>query len=145
MSEVVVTISEREFKLVKWNMLKQLENQKHILPLISAPITNALVAAPTKDGDGEISEEEQAVYMAAILKGVMDALQGCDILVVARVLLEGVTFTNSKGIPKMADFKELEADGLDVSDLYAIMCAVIKLNYSPFIKGGLQKLMTQLL
>jgi hypothetical protein len=136
LAQETTLIAGRQFTFPKWSMRKQLQHQNVILPLIKDPMVNAV--AVVSDGD---EEQDQGMFMAAMLSGVIDSLTKADMGVLEKACLGDVTFVNQNGIPKMATVEELEKDGLDISAFYEIVLHVIKTNYSPFFKGGLQRMM----
>lgn len=133
----IVEIDGFEFKIPKWNMRKQLENQNSILPLIKDPMVNAVAMM------GE--EEDQSLFLAAMVKGVFESIQKADINNLEKVCLQGVIFRRKSGVADMVTVDKLEQEGLDISTFWQIILNVVKVNYRPFFNGGLQKIMQNMM
>lgn len=124
-------------EIPKWDMRTQLRHQKTVLPLVTRPITSAV--AMSDEGT------EQSIMMAAILEGVLKSLAESDIEALAPALLEQCTYRNEHGVKKPLTFDDFEKNGLTIIHLYQVIIAVIKENYGPLLKDGLQDLMGQLM
>lgn len=128
-----ITIRGVEISTPKWDMLTQLKNQSLVLPLVSKPITAAVAMQEEREGD-------EGMFIAAILDGVMKALAEADMTRVGPALLEGATYRNEHGVLKPLTLDNFEKAGLNLMDFYVVALTVIKENYGPLLKGGLQDL-----
>lgn len=135
MTELV--LGGRTFYIPKWNMRRQLKNQKSVLPLVTRPISAAVAMADEK-GDEQL-------FVAAIVEGVMKALQETDLEAISSDLLYDVTYrTDGGGKGVLTSLEDIEKLGLTLADFYKIVIAVIKENYGPLLKDGLQDVMGSL-
>lgn len=129
--KVKVKDVEQVFKIPVWDMNKQIQNQGKVLPLVSAPISNAVAMM----GD----EEDESMFMAAVIKGVLDALSSAQFPSAVPALIADVQYNNENGVVQHGlTVDKLQALGGNLSTLYAICIAVIKENYGPLLQGGLQ-------
>lgn len=135
---VKVEVAGRNVYIPEWDMQKQINNSKYVMPLIAEPLAGA--AAMGTD------EEDEGMYTAAVIHGVMKALGENDLATTIPVLLDGVIVENDNGVPQMATLKSLEETyGMNFAHVLKICAEVIKVNVvGPLFEDGLQGFLTGL-
>lgn len=133
-TDLKVKIKDKEhvFNIPTWDMNKQIQNQNKVLPLVSSPISNAVAMMGEEDND-------ESMFMAAVIKGVLDALSSEEFPKAIPALLSDVGYFNANGVAQSGlTVDKLQDLGGNLSTLYTICIAVIKENYGPLLQGGLQ-------
>jgi len=130
-----VEVAGRNVYIPEWNMQKQINNAKYVMPLVADPLANAASMA----GDEDSTE---GMYTAAVIHGVVKALGNNDLKVTIPILLDGVLVDNDHGVPQMATLKSLEETyDMNFAHVLKICAEVIKVNVGPLFEDGLQGLM----
>lgn len=127
-----VEIKGRNVYIPDWTMQQQINKAKYAMPLVSDPLANA--AAVGQD------EQDEGMYMAAVLHGVTKAIAQADLQETVPQLIEGVMVENDNGVPKMLTLKMAEEEfGWKFYDSIVPICAeVIRVNIGPLFEDGLQ-------
>lgn len=135
-----IEVSGVEVVIPPWTLPKQMQHNNVIMPLIKDPIVNALACVSDQDAD-------EALFIAAVLDGVMAGLASVDMLKVSEILLEGVSYRTEQGGLMLATLEKLSERGLDIADVLIICVNVIKVNYGALLKkdfsGSLQNLLME--
>lgn len=133
-----VEVNGRALYIPEWNMQKQINNAKYVMPLVAEPLANAAAMS----GDADATEGE---YAAAVIHGVMKSLGAADLKTTIPLLLDGVVVENDNGVPQMATLKNLEeVYGMNFAHVLKICGEVIKVNVGPLFEDGLQGFLTGL-
>lgn len=133
-----VEVNGRALYIPEWNMQKQINNAKYVMPLVAEPLANAAAMS----GDVDATEGE---YAAAVIHGVMKSLGAADLKTTIPLLLDGVVVENDNGVPQMATLKNLEeVYGMNFAHVLKICGEVIKVNVGPLFEDGLQGFLTGL-
>jgi len=131
-----VEIKGRGVYISEWNMQKQINNAKYVMPLVAEPLANAAAVADDED-------TSEGMYTAAVIHGVIKALGANDLKTTIPVLLDGVLVENDNGVPQMVTLKSLETNfKMNFADVLKICAEVIKVNVGPLFEDGLQGFMT---
>lgn len=131
-----VEVNGRNVYIPEWNMQKQINNAKYVMPLIAEPLANAAAMS----GEEDTTEGE---YAAAVIHGVIKSLGSADLKVTIPLLLEGVVVENDNGVPQMCTLKSLEETyGMNFAHVLKICAEVIKVNVGPLFEDGLQGFLT---
>ena len=131
-----VEIKGRGVYIPEWNMQKQINNAKYVMPLVAEPLANAAAVADDED-------TSEGMYTAAVIHGVIKALGANDLKTTIPVLLDGVLVENDNGVPQMVTLKSLETNfKMNFADVLKICAEVIKVNVGPLFEDGLQGFMT---
>lgn len=136
-----VELEGREFHIPTWNLVKQLQNQNVVMPLIKEPLVNAMSLTTESD----ISE---GIFIAAIMDGVIEALATVDMLKLSQILLEdvGVKSAETGTVVQIGgDVKLLEKEGIELSAVLSLCVHVIKENYGSLLKKDFSGLLGTLL
>ena len=131
MRQTTITISDKEVLIPIWNLEKQLQNQNIVMPLLKEPVVNAMAFASAGDN------VDEAMFIATVIDGVMEALASVDMLKLVNILMDGVGFRNSKGVMVSANISSLDEAGFDQADVLNICVNIIKENYGSLLKKGL--------
>ena len=131
-----VEVKGRNVYIPEWNMQKQINNAKYVMPLVAEPLANAAAMS----GDEDATEGE---YAAAVIHGVVKSLGAADLKTTIPLLLEGVVVENDNGVPQMVTLKSLEeVYGMNFAHVLKICAEVIKVNVGPLFEDGLQGFLT---
>jgi len=130
-------ISGVDFKLAEWGMMKQLQNENVVMPLLKEPMVNATALADGLDESG---------FLAAVIDGILGALAEIDMLKLVTILLEGSAFRTEGGGFKDATIENLEQDGrISLGDVHILATKIIQINYHALIKKDLAGLLQNLM
>lgn len=131
-----VEVNGRNVYIPEWNMQKQINNAKYVMPLVAEPLANAAAMS----GEEDTTEGE---YAAAVIHGVIKSLGAADLKVTIPILLDGVIVENDNGVPQMTNLKSLEeVYGMNFAHVLKICAEVIKVNVGPLFEDGLQGFLT---
>lgn len=131
-----VEVNGRNVYIPEWNMQKQINNAKYVMPLVAEPLANAAAMS----GEEDTTEGE---YAAAVIHGVIKSLGAADLKTTIPILLDGVIVENDHGVPQMCTLKSLEeVYGMKFSHVLKICAEVIKVNVGPLFEDGLQGFLT---
>ncbi len=126
-------IGDRDVFIPEWTMQQHIAKTKYVMPLVGGPMANAAAMASEEDDD-----DSGSLYLAAVIRGVTDALATQDLSITIPELLDGVVFLNDNGVPVQASIKRLEEAGMTYKDVLMICVSVIKVNVGPLFDGDLQ-------
>lgn len=127
-------IGDCTFYAPRWDMEKQFENQKYILPLINSPVVNSMSVG-----------DDAELVLPAIISGLLDALATTDMKALAMLFFKDLTMEPKGAVATIVSFKTLEAAGLDMSDALQLLVKLIVLQYGALLKKGLQGILEEIM
>lgn len=127
-------IGDITFYSFKWDIEKQLDNQKYVLPLINSPLVTSMSVGDDPD-----------MMLPALVSGLLDSLASVDIKFLMSLFMKDVTFEPKGSVPKEASFKTLTEAGFDLADLHTMLVKLVLIQYGAFLKKGLQGTLSEIL